>query len=185
MRKPQTYACEYLVNEIRAIENSPRIDKNTALSIYEKAIIYKYSEDGYEGLNDILRTSNGKTVTEFGKLLADALSKLPNYEGLVYRKVSLTKTELNVYEEGLKNNSTIVETPFLSTSKARAVAMAFTGNCLFRILSKKGKDIETIAKYGVFNPPNEKEVLFKNNTKFKVLQITREDEHSLITMEEV
>ena len=62
--------------------------------------------------------------------------------------------------------------------------MAFNGNVLFRLYSRSGKEIEKIAKFGTSNPQNEKEVLFKPNSRFKMLEITQETNYSLITMEE-
>jgi hypothetical protein len=56
----EEYAKEYLTREIQEIENSNRLNVLTDLTVYEKAIIYKYSEDGYLDLNERLRVSEGK-----------------------------------------------------------------------------------------------------------------------------
>lgn len=43
----EEYANNYLENELKIIENSERKIVLPELTIFEKAIIYKYSDDGY------------------------------------------------------------------------------------------------------------------------------------------
>jgi hypothetical protein len=174
----------YLKEELRFISNSERINNHTDLTLYEKALIFKYSEDGYEELNQSLLSNKGNLDTTFGKLLFETLDKLPDYKGIVYRGVKLNKKQIKIYQDSFKNGELVIEHPFLSTSKSRMVAQEYKKNCLFIISSKTGKDIERIAKYGTFNPPNEKEVLFKTNTKFKVLDIVKEKDLIEIILEE-
>ena len=66
----EEYAKTYLENEIRIIENSHRNDISPELTVFEKAIVYKYTEDGYESLNETLRKNKILEVSEFGKLFA-------------------------------------------------------------------------------------------------------------------
>jgi len=54
------------------------------LSNAEKALIYKYSDDEYEFVNQYLRINNGR-LNDFGKLLGISLDKLPNYRKLCFR----------------------------------------------------------------------------------------------------
>jgi hypothetical protein len=83
---------------------------------------------------------------------------------LVYRKVNLGLSDLGKYTRAFKKNSQIVESPFLSTTKSRLIAMAFPGTN---------------------NPVNELEVLFRTNRKFRILEITKQSANTLITMEEI
>lgn len=53
------------------------------------------------------------------------------------------------------------------------------------IFSRTGKSVEEFAKYGTYHPQNEKEILFRPNLRFKVLQVTKQDAKTLITLEEV
>jgi hypothetical protein len=181
----EKYAKAYLTTEISEIENTNRTTEYPQLSTYEKAVIYKYSDDGFANVNEGLRKSNGKSFDEFAKHLDSALANLPDYDGLVYRKVYLTSGELNRYKKALADKKNIREYPFTSTTKSRLIAMTFEGtarykpNCLFRMLSKTGKEIEKIAKF------DEKEVLIRPNTSFKVLEIKKELRYTLITMEEI
>ena len=100
----EEYAKEYLFREIKEIENSHRLNVLTELTVYEKAIIYKYSEDGYLDLNEKLRLSEGKDISVFGVLLDECLSKLPDYQGITYRGESLTDLELERYRFAFNNN---------------------------------------------------------------------------------
>lgn len=185
MKKSEQYARRQLEREVSEIRKSPRIEEHLELTLYEKAFIYKYSEDGYESVNEALRKSCGKENTEFGDLLTKCLDKLPNYEGLVYRSANLSKVEREKYIVAFSSNKTLIEQTFVSTSKSRLIAMAFNGNTLFRMFSKTGKAIEKIAKFGVHNPPNEKEVLFRPNRPFRILEIEEDGQRTIITMEEV
>ena len=63
--------------------------------------------------------------------------------------------------------------------------MAFGAKYLFRMWSKRGKSIEEFAKFGIGSPQNEFEVLFSNNSKYKVTEIRRESSYTLITMFEI
>jgi hypothetical protein len=169
---------------LREIQSTFRKKENTELSNSEKAIIYKYSDDEYEFVNKHLRINKGK-FNKFGNLLNNSLDKLPNYEKLCFRAVTLDSSDLKRYNDVFKSSGKIIEYSFLSCSSSRLIAMQFKYNVLFRIQSKKGKDIQKIAKFGIESGQNEKEILFKANTKFYVLDVRKENNKTLITLEEV
>lgn len=181
----EKYSKENLTHEMLEITNSIRNNHLPELTLYEKAIIYKYTNDGFEEINELLRNFKGNKNNVFGRFLNRSLSKLPNFEGLVYRAAQLSKLELDRYVIAFKDNSIIKEFTFVSTSKSRLIAMAYRGNVVFRISSRTGKDIEKISKFGEYGFSNEKEVLFRSNRNFKVLEVTEESDYTLITMEEV
>lgn len=185
MDKAKKYCEKHLTAELAIVSQEPRLSAHEELSLYDKAIIYKYSEDGYESLNESLRGSKGKRKGEYCELLEQALNKLPNYQGLVYRGAKLTKKEIKVYQDGLTNGNAITEHAFISTSRSQLIAGAWIKNCLFTIYSKSGKQIENIAYFGIDSAQNEKEILFRPNTEFKVLEVTKLDIFTLITMEEL
>jgi hypothetical protein len=180
LKKAEKYTKQYLSVELAIIESTERINELTNLTVFEKAIIYKYSNDGYEKLNENLRNNRGQNNSEFGLLLEKCINKLPNYIGLVYRGVFLNQEEKNKYQLAMANNSRILENTFVSSTKSRLIAMGF-GTTLFRIYSKSGKEIEKIATFGLHNPPSEQEVLFKPNRSFRVLEV----QDDLITLEEI
>lgn len=179
----EEYAKRYLSLEIKDIERSP-INDYGELSIYEKALIYKYSKDGYEDLNEYLRISKGGN-SDYGKLLNKCLNKLPDFEGLVYRCVDLTISEMQIYIDAASQNTLVTEYSFVSTSKSELTANSFGRKVKFIIYSRTGKEIEKFAKFGLHNPPNEKEVLFKTGKSFNVLEVTKDIDSALIIMEEV
>lgn len=180
MKTAEKYTNQFLTAELAIVESTNRMNEVPVLNIFEKAIIYKYSNDSYENLNEILRNNKGQNNSEFGILLEKCLNKLPNHKGLVYRGVFLNPEEKNRYLLAMANNSPIIENTFVSTTKSRLIAMGF-GTTLFRIYSKSGKEIEKIATFGLHNPPSEQEVLFKPNKSFRVLEV----EDNLITLEEI
>jgi hypothetical protein len=185
MSEIETYAKTNLAAEILIIDGTDRKNEYPQLTAYEKAVIYKYSDDGFKDINEELRKSKGKNFSDFARHLNIALKQLPGYDGLVYRKVHLTKQELTRYRNALKNNNPLKEFPFTSTTKSRLIAMNFAGtttytpNCLFRIQTKTGKEIDKIAKF------DEKEVLLLPNTIYSVLEVRKEIDYTLITMEEI
>lgn len=182
----EEYAKEYLFREIREIETRNRLNVLPELSVYEKAIIYKYSEDGYEDLNENLRLSKGEKISNFGTLLEECLLKLPDYKDIVYRGNGLSDSDFEQYYSNYESKIPFREHCFFSTSKSRTVASEFNKGkhrVLFTILSKRGKDIENIAKYS-----SEKEVLFNRNTEFIVVDFRKLEENPnayFITIKEI
>lgn len=65
------------------------------------------------------------------------------------------------------------------------MALQFSNSPVFIILSKRGKDIEKIAKFGVDSGQNEKEIVFKSGSRFKVLDIKEAENKITIMLEEV
>lgn len=169
----KSFVSTHLPDELLIIQTSARNIELPELNRYEKALIYHYSDDGFQHVNERLRDSNGQDLGEFGNLLKKALKKLPHYVGLVYRNAKLNQTQIRKYEISLKNNSVIAEPTFTSCSRSKLIANEYGGNVTFRILSTTGKNIEAVAKYGLHGSPNEKEVIFVPNTEFSVLDIER------------
>jgi hypothetical protein len=163
----EKYAKKHLSREIQLIESSEeRLNVLPELTVYEKAIIFKYSEDGYFDLNEKLRLSEGKDISDFGILLDECLSKLPDYQGRVYRGVDLSKYDLKRYSEAFQNNILITESFFISTSESQLASRMFGRNVQFQIISKTGKSIREITKF------EEKEILFRYNITFEILDIS-------------
>jgi hypothetical protein len=179
------YVQEYLGQELRAVSSRTVELAQSILSLEEGALIYKYSEDGYEAVNSALRNSSGETQTQMGKFLDMTIRKLPDYRGLVYRCANLNPRQLQTYIDACEKNSILVEHTFISTSASYSVANMFGGNCKFEMISRSGKLIEKYAKYGTGSGQNEHEVLFRPNRKFRVLEVTKLIGHSLIVMEEI
>ncbi|APY12559.1 hypothetical protein BWZ22_15625 [Seonamhaeicola sp. S2-3] len=60
------------------------------------------------------------------------------------------------------------------------IKKAFSGNVQFIIKSKSGKLIEHLSAFA-----NEKEVLLRSGSKFKIIEIIRTDGHYKIKLEEI
>ena len=184
MKKLDKYVIDRLSIELQVINTTFRNNELTQLTNFEKSIIYKYSEDGYESTNEKLRISNGKVIDEFAAYLISVLSKLPNYKSLCYRTATLNNFDLLKYCEAYQNSTSIIEHTFLSCSKSKLLAQYFKHDSIFIIKSKNAKEIENVSKFGINSGQNEKEVLFLANTKFNILEIICENEMTIITMEE-
>lgn len=161
----EEYATTYLEREIKIIQTSHRKDVLTQLNVFEKAIIYKYTEDGFDDLNETLRISKGEKITLFGTLLAECLDKLPDFIGTVFRSENLAPHEWDEYLLAFANDNLITKHSFTSTSKNQLSANRF-GTYRLEIFVQKGKDIEKIAKYD-----DEKEVIIRYNSNFRVVNV--------------
>lgn len=94
---------------------------------YEKTLIYKYTGEGYDSLNEKLR--EGKQ-DEYEDQLNRFFDKLPNFEGVVYRGINLASKQIATYQSAEKNNSIIVEKAFTS-STASVITATLYGNTIF------------------------------------------------------
>ena len=156
----------------------------THISDEEKAILFYYTESGYESLNEMLRDSNGTKISEYGEYLEFVLSKLDSYEGVVYRGTKLSKYKLEKYWLAFENKEAVIDHAFVSTSQKKSIARQF-GTIIFEIFSKNGKSIENVSKFGLNFGQNEYEVLFQRASKFLVTGFDKQDNYTLITMEEI
>ncbi len=52
MTKAESYSKRFLQREVIEIQRSRRNDELPVLTVYEKAVVFKYSDDGYEALNE-------------------------------------------------------------------------------------------------------------------------------------
>jgi hypothetical protein len=183
LQDAKTYVENYLQRELEEfVRRGVGLDE-TELTLYDKVLIYKYSLDGYEPLNETLRSGRSHPMAN---LLNEALEKLPDYRGVVYRGTVLTNLLKEEYKRNLAQNIQLEEAGFLSTSLSRNIANQFNRNdTLFSIYSFHGKQIELFSFHGISNPFNEKEVLFKSNSQFSILDIEETSGTTLITLEEI
>ena len=144
--------------------------KSESTSLYNKLTvegvlaIHSYTTDGtyklYDDYNRTLRSRRAADTKKYGpaiELINTALEKFPNYVGDVVRYD--TKKSVNSWTPGkIKNFKS-----YTSTSKKKG--FKWKGNVKFFIKSKTGKYVGFISAF-----PNEEEVLFGPNTKFKVLK---------------
>ncbi|MEU0540323.1 ADP-ribosyltransferase [Nocardia sp. NPDC005978] len=135
--------------------------------------INKYTDpdaDVYTDLNNRLR--NDIPLDPEQQRIADdisaGLSKLPPFEGTVWRATSLDAEQLARYVEGA-----IVPEPSFTSTSADA-RRTFTGNVEFVMHSKSGRDVTEFS-----SRPQEKEVLFDRNATFEVRGVVHDPNANL------
>jgi hypothetical protein len=147
----------------------------------ELAAIHHYTKSGgnYRQLNKQMEAG---TLTDFNRaaqaLITQGLEKAPVYQGSVYRGMIIRRNEFErIFGD---KGSTIQQNRFVSSSKDINVSFDFATRdqnrmkrnevqVFFKINSKNGRDISGISEFnGNFVLENQHEVLFTNNTSFKI-----------------
>ena len=167
---------------MKAVVSSPILNVSNGLDRYEKTLIYHYTSSGYLRINRAFRK---KRPSKPGKLLREALIKLPDYQGQVYRAADLTTKQIMRYRNALGKNAPAIEQTFVSTSRSPLTVRLYPKwNVRFQIVSRHGKNIEEMSHLGFHKPPNEKEILFPPGCSFNILEVTDSNGLVLILMEE-
>lgn len=141
----------------KALHAQAEARKAVQLSRSNAAAISHYTHDSY-AINRGLWRDKG-THVDVVKQINNALDRFPNHVGTVFRNVDMSRqSSRDRYEVG----NTVTEKGFISTTTKRDTG--FGGDFKFVIHSKTGKQI-----WGHSNHPEEREVMFKSGTKFKVM----------------
>lgn len=179
----EAYVKQYLPTALNSIIQSYRAHELPNLTIYEKAIIFAYTDiqsNQHQALNELLLASHGTKISEFGLFLEASLDKLEPFNNLmVFRGAQEAYYDVKKYINAYENKTIVTEYAFLSASKFQIVAQGF-GRILFRIYGRNGKSIEKVSKF-----EREKEVLFKRNTSFKVVNVSNNGFSTIITLKEI
>lgn len=129
-----------------------------------------YTKNGYKKINGQLigGQNNKPETTRAINRLNEALGKIDNYEGTVYRGDSFdSNNKWFSFLNSIKNKEVFAYKGFMSTSEQKDVTQGFddilTGAAIFKINSKTGKSIKNYS-----DSYNELEVLFKPNTSFRI-----------------
>jgi hypothetical protein len=150
------------------------------LSPEEFSALTDYMENWYDTINSELRSGvPSKEVLDMTSKVRSAMDKLAWYQQNTYRGTCLADV---FYKEYSRQGNTVSDPGFMSTSKSKEIGMDFTSEgpdgckpCLFVVNGFSGADISKFAKehFGEDSLQyEEEEVLFKNNTKFKVGSVT-------------
>lgn len=147
------------------------------LTPLQRAAIRDYTDRAYQRMNEQLREGEvSGAIQRKVERLIEALEKLPDFHGDVYRGATIhDENVLAKYEDV---GAEVLEDAF--TSATKSPLKAFSGNVRFYLSSKHGKDISNWSVH-----PEEEEVLFKPGTPFKVLEFTRSKHDIEIFLEEV
>lgn len=165
------YAREYVAQRYPNWYAKLTQDEKQALSQYIGSDSYKINEKLYT--NVPLTKEEENTI----KYIDNALDKISNYEGYVNRSVFIKNQDhLNEILSVFNNKNLIGSwSSYVSASKG---IYDDTAELQFRILSKTGKDISSLNK-------NEQEILFKRNTKFKIVDYGPKNGKININLEEI
>ena len=172
-------AKEYAQSE--AHQNALKI--NNKMRPAETFCVNKYTGDFFVDINFYLR-NGGEPKEEFferyKKVMNSALDKLESYKGNVYRGADLSSEIINKYKKAAETGEPYTENYYLSTSKNEDTI--FDRNTFYEIKSKNGKQIEKLSFFS-----EEKEVLFKEGTKFKINSVYFDEgmNKNVIVMEEI
>jgi hypothetical protein len=182
MEELENYVHDQLYLEFEFVRRQISSHSLSVLTNEEKTLIYKYSDDGFH-VNESLREGKQLKIL-YAEYLDFALSKLPDYEGLVFRGAKLSLMQIARYEDACKTKSIIFQPSFLSCTLNRRVAREF-GTVIFEIYVKKGKLIEEISKFGSKSNRNEREVLIRKSSNLLITGVEIIDNYTIITAEEI
>lgn len=162
------------VNELKNQIESSKIE----LSDNEQYAINQYIGPESYKINEILRDNLDLTRQQQELLsnLDKALDKMPNYNGIVQRSLMLDKKQLNRFLELHQEGNVIKYKAYTSTTSGSRYNDF--SNVELLIKSINGKDMR---KYN----REEQEILFKRNTKFKVIRKEKINNIYYIQMEEI
>ena len=131
----------------------------------DKNLVYQYSKNCYRPINAVLYSpvNADRKAVLLTQQLDRALCDFTEYDGITYRGLNLNPETLEKYMKA----TDITPPAFTSTSKKLHIACGFTENTLLKIRSKHGREIENLSNHW-----DEAEVLFRLNTKFKIISAT-------------
>jgi len=157
--QPQTIKA---ILELYADVSLPETSKNLKLGKLEALSIYSYSTDDYKTINPELRKvqPSGEALA-YSAMVNASLDKLPPFVGLAKRGANLPDSELDKMVVG-----NIVEFAAFTSATADLSLKNFEKRHRMMIRSKKGRDISNLSAN-----PQEREVLFKAGSKFKVISV--------------
>jgi hypothetical protein len=130
----------------------------------EVMAIYSYTtNDIYKKLNQTLNRGRKADKEKYGAMvdiINNGLAKLPKFKGSVIRFER--KGSVNSWQPGK------IKTFKAFTSSSKKKGFCWSGNTKMKIKSKTGRYIGMMSAF-----PNEEEVLFPPNKKFKVIKLKR------------
>ena len=159
-----------LQNQIEGSKIELSDDEQYAINQYIGPESYKINE---VLRNDINLTKQQEKIINY---LDKVLDKMPNYEGAVQRSLMLDKKQLKRFLE-LHQEGNIIKYKAYTSATAGNRYNDFS-NVELLIKSINGKDMRKYNK-------EEQEILFKRNTKFKVIRKEKIDDIYYIQMEEI
>lgn len=121
--------------------------------------------------NKPLPTVNGVDLNKVSNDLSSAISKLPSYEGTVYRSIPLSGENLTEFINKYQEGNIVTENTYTSAAVDDIYDDSF--NVQMEIQSHNAKDTTNIFR------ADEQEVLFDKGTSFKVLEMDASDPNNV------
>ena len=152
--------------------------QQAAFNAYTQAISSGNKGATSREINRRLRNgTEDEYVDVASRLISQALSRLPKYEGVVYRGETMSIKKLQerfldhigdvVSDKGFISSSLYMDTPMKFISHA-GIPKSHK-RVIFEIQSKNGRNISKISEFnGIFTLENQHEILFDKGTKFLV-----------------
>lgn len=152
--------------------------QQAAVNAYTQAISSGNKGATSREINRRLRNgTEDEYVDVASRLISQALSRLPKYEGVVYRGETMSIKKLQerfldhigdvVSDKGFISSSLYMDTPMKFISYA-GIPKSHK-RVIFEIQSKNGRNISKISEFnGIFTLENQHEILFDKGTKFLV-----------------
>lgn len=152
--------------------------QQAAVNAYTQAISSGNKRAASREINRRLRNgTEDEYVDVASRLISQALSRLPKYEGVVYRGETMSIKKLQerfldhigdvVSDKGFISSSLYMDTPMKFISHA-GIPKSHK-RVIFEIQSKNGRNISKISEFnGIFTLENQHEILFDKGTKFLV-----------------
>ena len=148
---------QYSAYAERALEAKRAAGKPLAKLTEEEAVaIYGYTVNFYRTVNPLARSGDTKKIQPLIRAMDSGLKKLPVYKGMVVRTTDLPPAVAKEYTKGKVVN-------FASYTSASTTG-ASLGTSRFVIQSKSARLLGALSA-----SPEEREVIFPRNTKFKIL----------------
>jgi hypothetical protein len=141
----------------------PEVYKGLPLTRLEGLALFNYGTEAYKSINPALWSATPSPhALAYRDFMNQALDKLPPFAGTVKRGVRLTTKDL----DGMTVGKEIVFRAFTSCT-ADMNLDEFESDDRLIIHSRNGRDISQLTSH-----PNEREVLFKAGSRYKVLRRT-------------
>lgn len=165
--------------------NIPEVQQ-AAVNAYTQPVVPGNKGATSREINRRLRNgTEDEYVDVASRLISQALTKLPKYEGIAYRGETMSMKKLQerflnhlgdvVADKGFVSSSLYIDTPIKFISHDGVPKNH--KRVIFEIQSKNGRNISKISEFnGIFRPENQHEVLFDKGTKFWVLPDYKIDE---------
>ena len=97
------------------------------LSVAEKALLYHYTEDGYDALNTALHDHSGEASSALGQAMEAVLAKLPPFVGEVFSGAWLRRSELAHYRACAQTGAPVRWPAFYRLARKSALPGNFCG----------------------------------------------------------